>query len=149
MAKKFNPVAPVTGDPTKPKTNVAVKNDDGTVTLNNQATFTKEGQDVIFRKKYEFDKESPYLGKYGSLYADDDGFETKGANIVSYKDGLINFNNKYNIDDQQRYIDKIRALPQNKGRQIYLAGSTDPHYMAPRGYSGKITKTFNPSAPIK
>lgn len=143
----FNPIAPVTGDPVK--ANTAVKNPDGTVTLNDKVNLTKEGQSALLRKKYEFDKEAPYLGKYGSAYADDEGFETKGAGIMGYKDGLINFNKSYNRDDQQRFMDKVRALPQNKGRSMYLAGSTNPAYAAPSDYSPTVTKTVDPIAPIK
>jgi hypothetical protein len=68
---------------------------------------------------------------------------------MDYKDGLINFNKAYNQDDQQRFVDKVRALPQNKGRQIYLAGSSNPAYAAPRDYSPTVTQTVDPIAPIK
>lgn len=144
----FNPIAPVT-EPGK-KENTATKNADGTVTLNDSVQLNKEGQDAILRKKYEMNKEEPYLGKYGSTYADKEGFETKGGGIMSYKDGQVAFNKRYNRDDQQAYMDRVRSLPENKGRDIYLSGSTNPKYMAPSGYNaGRTTKTLKPSAPIK
>ncbi len=142
----FNPIAPVT-DPGKK--NTAVKNADGTVTLNDTVDLNKEGQAAILRKKYEHTADAPYLGKYGQTYADKEGFEAKGGNIMGYKDGYISFNKKYNTDDQQSYVDKVRALPENKGRGIYLKGSSNPKYMAPKGYSATTTRTVNPLAPIK
>lgn len=143
----FNPIAPVTdpGKKTK-KANTATLNKDQTVTLNDSITLNKEGQDALLRKKYEFDKEAPYLGKYGAAYADKEGFEAKGEQIMDYKDGMISFNKKYNQDDQHRFLDRVRALPENKGKEIYLSGSTNPKYMAPKGYSPKINKTVKPSA---
>lgn len=145
----FNPIAPVTGDPVKKKQNTAVKNADGTVTLNDSVNLTKEGQSTLLRKKYEHQKDAPYLGKYGATYADEEGFETKGGNVAGYKEGFVSFNNRYNQDDQQMYMDKIRGLPENKGRGIYLKGSNNPKYMAPKGYSATVTETVDPLAPIK
>lgn len=142
----FNPIAPI-GDPIKG--NTAVQNADGTVTLNGQARLTKQGQEALLRRKYEYNKEAPYLGKYGSLYADDDGFEAKGAGIMDYQDGFLTFNKKYNMDDQHRYVDKVRALPENQGREIYLKDSTHPSYMAPHTYKPKVTTMVSPLAPIK
>ena len=129
---------PLTGDPTKPGQNVATMQEDGNVDLNG-TILNQEGQAALFNKKYTHTPDQPYLGKYGSTYAGQDGMEAKGAGIMSYDQGQIKFNQKYNRDMQEQYMDKVRGLPENEGRDMYLHGSQNPKYMAPRGYQAGVT----------
>lgn len=116
--------------------------DDGNVDLNG-TILTPEGQSALLVNKYKRIEGDPYLGKYGDKYGDKEGNEVRGANIMQMNNGLVKFNKKYNLDDQHQYIDKVRALPENEGKQIYLEGSHSPEYRAPKEYTPIETKTQN------
>ena len=139
------------GGPGKKK-NTITKNTDDTVSVvgdkGNELRLTEEGQDAILRKKFKYNDE-PYLDKYGASYADKEGFEAKGASNISYKDGYVNFKDKsYNADAQHSIMNKLRGLPQNKGKDLYLRGK-GTKYSAPDGYEFTRAAKLNPLKSVK
>lgn len=143
----LRPPGPITGG--GGKTNTAKKNKDGTVTLNNSAVLTKEGQEAIFDTEYKYNEGQPYLGKYGDYYSGAENRRTKGANVASFKDGYVSFKDKqYNDVAQQRIMDEMRAYPQNKGREFYLKDSQKNKYKSPSGYQYNKTQV-NPLKSVR
>jgi len=86
------------------------------------------GSDVmnrLLKKKYEYDPNNAYLGKYGDSYADAEGFATKGGGMYKTQDGYItpSGNRTYNAADTKNYLKKIAELPENKDRTIMYKDS--------------------------